>query len=106
MGQALNTTVNGSSGTCVSAADWLHTVVAAGHQAAGNVRAAHTGAEAGWQGPASQAFQDSISNVDVVADQMADWASRTSGVCGTSRPRWMLWSLECRRRSAKPWRAG
>ncbi|HEV7981155.1 MAG TPA: hypothetical protein VGP60_41095, partial [Amycolatopsis sp.] len=29
------------------------------------------------QGPASQAFQDSISNVDVVADQMADWASRT-----------------------------
>ncbi|QWF83783.1 WXG100 family type VII secretion target [Amycolatopsis sp. CA-230715] len=77
MGQALNTTVNGSSGTCVAAADWLRTVTDAGHHAAGNVRAALTGAEADWQGPASSAFQESIGNIDVVSDQMADWASRT-----------------------------
>jgi hypothetical protein len=77
VGQALNTTVNGSSGTCVAAADWLHTVVDAGHQAAGSVRGARTGAEAGWQGPASDAFRESIDHVDVVADEMADWAGRS-----------------------------
>jgi hypothetical protein len=77
MGQALNTTVNGSSGTCVAAADWLHTVADAGHRAAGNVRSAHTTGEAGWQGPASQAFMDAINNVDVVSDEMGEWASRT-----------------------------
>ncbi|WP_233573668.1 hypothetical protein [Amycolatopsis panacis] len=76
MGQALNTTVNGSSSTCVAAADWLHTVVDAGHQAAGSVRGARTSAEAGWHGPASNAFRESIDHVDVIADQMADWAGR------------------------------
>ncbi|MGV9297728.1 hypothetical protein [Amycolatopsis sp. NPDC003676] len=75
MGQALNTTVNGSSGTCVAAADWLHTVAEAGHRAAGNVRAARNGAEAGWHGPSSQAFQESIANIDVTADDMANWAA-------------------------------
>ena len=77
MGQALNTTVNGSSGTCFAAADWLHTVVDAGHQAAGDVRGAHTTAEAGWSGPAGAAFLESINNVDVVTDEMAEWAART-----------------------------
>ncbi|GAA3588630.1 hypothetical protein GCM10022222_86300 [Amycolatopsis ultiminotia] len=77
MGQALNTTVNGSSGTCTAAADWLHTVADAGHHAAGNVRNARSGAEAGWHGPASQAFQESIDNIDVTADDMANWAAST-----------------------------
>ncbi|MCU1685414.1 MAG: hypothetical protein JWQ81_6153 [Amycolatopsis sp.] len=77
MGQALNTTVNGSSGTCIAAADWLHTVADAGHHAAGCVRSANTTAEAGWQGPASQAFADAINHVDVVSDEMATWASNT-----------------------------
>ncbi|WP_406636864.1 hypothetical protein [Amycolatopsis sp. WGS_07] len=75
MGQALNTTVNGSSGTCVAAADWLRAVAEAGHRAAGNVRAARGGAEAGWHGPSSQAFQESIAGVDVAADDMAGWAT-------------------------------
>jgi hypothetical protein len=75
VGQALNTTVNGSSGTCVAAADWLRSLAEAGHQAAGDVRGAHTSAEAGWQGPASSAFQDSIANVDRVADDVAGRAS-------------------------------
>ncbi|GAA3522288.1 hypothetical protein GCM10022222_00060 [Amycolatopsis ultiminotia] len=77
MGQALNTTVNGSSGTCTAAADWLHTVADAGHHAAGNVRAARSAAEAGWHGPASQAFRESIDNIDVTADDMANWAATT-----------------------------
>ncbi|HEY3709112.1 MAG TPA: hypothetical protein VGL64_07045, partial [Amycolatopsis sp.] len=77
MGQALNTTVNGSSGTCTAAADWLRTVADAGHHAAGSVRSARSGAEAGWHGPAGQAFQESIDNVDVAADDMANWATTT-----------------------------
>lgn len=75
MGQALNTTVNGSSGTCDIAADWLRSLATAGHQAAGNARGAHTSAESGWQGPASTAFQNSIDRVDRVSDDMADRAS-------------------------------
>jgi hypothetical protein len=77
MGQALSTTVNGSSGTCTAAADWLRTVADAGHHAAGSVRNARSGAEAGWHGPAGQAFQESIDNVDVAADDMANWATTT-----------------------------
>lgn len=77
MGQALNTTVNGSSGTCAEAADWLRAVADAGHHAAGNVRNARSGAEAGWHGPASQAFRESIDNIDVTADDMANWAATT-----------------------------
>ncbi|MFF0149132.1 WXG100 family type VII secretion target [Amycolatopsis sulphurea] len=61
----------------MAAADWLRTVAEAGRQAAGDVRGARTTAEAGWQGPASEAFRDSIDNIDVVGDEMADWASRT-----------------------------
>ncbi|ATY17007.1 hypothetical protein CU254_41190 (plasmid) [Amycolatopsis sp. AA4] len=76
MGQALNTTVNGSSGTCVAAADWLRTVADAGHCAAGSVRDARAAAEGGWSGPASQAFRDSVNQVDVVADGMGEWAAR------------------------------
>ncbi|GAB3474173.1 hypothetical protein [Amycolatopsis cihanbeyliensis] len=75
MGQALNTTVNGSSGTCVEAADWHDKLAKAAHDAGGEVAAARTTSESDWSGPASHAFQDSIRTVDRTAHDLGDTAT-------------------------------
>ncbi|MGH3624662.1 MAG: hypothetical protein ACRDQ5_23220 [Sciscionella sp.] len=63
MSQALNTTVNGSSGTCVEAADWLSGLYAEAHDADGATRDARGAAESGWHGPAEAAFADALHGI-------------------------------------------
>ncbi|MGH3620909.1 MAG: hypothetical protein ACRDQ5_03850 [Sciscionella sp.] len=63
MSQALNTTVNGSSGTCVEAADWLSGLYAGAHDADGATRNARGAAESDWHGPAEAAFADALRGV-------------------------------------------
>lgn len=56
----LNTTVNGSSGTCVEAADWLMLYTSRADIAAEQCQKAINTAQSSWQGPASSAFQSSV----------------------------------------------
>lgn len=56
----LNTTVNGSSGTCVEAADWLMLYSSRADMAAEHCQKAINMAQSSWQGPASSAFQSSV----------------------------------------------
>lgn len=53
---ALNTIVNGSTGTCVEAADWLRGVAAGADECGDSIQRAKASAMAGWQGPAANAF--------------------------------------------------
>ncbi|GAB3474568.1 hypothetical protein [Amycolatopsis cihanbeyliensis] len=74
MGQALNTQVNGSSGTCVEAADWLAKLYSQAHQAAAAATGARGTAEADWHGPAQEAFHEATTNVDTHTRAIADRA--------------------------------
>jgi hypothetical protein len=82
MGQALNTTVNGSSGTCVAVADWLSRLYGAAHHGDDAVRQARSRAEAGWQGPAHDEFVDALDGLPAELGELADrsyeaeWALR------------------------------
>ncbi|MGH3623309.1 MAG: hypothetical protein ACRDQ5_16180 [Sciscionella sp.] len=74
MSQALNTTVIGSSGTCVAAADRLSRVYAGAHGADGASRDARTAAEGGWDGPAAEAFADDLRGMPGDFAHLADRA--------------------------------
>lgn len=65
----LNTTVNGSPGTCEECADWLDTIKVAGFAAGDNVNAAYT-ATSNWHGPASEAYVRSMDGVRDVCDDL------------------------------------
>ncbi|MGH3620933.1 MAG: hypothetical protein ACRDQ5_03975, partial [Sciscionella sp.] len=74
MGQALNTTVNGSSGMCVDAADWLSSLYGGASVAADAVRGARDTAATEWHGPAHDAFRESLNGLPVDTDELADRA--------------------------------
>lgn len=74
MGQALNTAVNGSSGTCVAVADRLSRLYAVAHRADGSARRAGAQAEAGWHGPAHDEFAASLHGVPAELGELADRA--------------------------------
>jgi uncharacterized protein YukE len=81
-GYALNTMVNGSSGTCVEAADGLATLDAGAHEAADAVPAARGIGDASWHGSAHDQFNDSTRGLDpditTISDRAFDceWALR------------------------------
>lgn len=74
MGQALNTTVNGSSGTCIDAADWLSRLFAGARDADSAARDARAAAEGGWQGPAADAFAEDLHGLPAELAELADRA--------------------------------
>jgi hypothetical protein len=74
MGQALNTTVNGSAGTCRDAATFLGQLYDAAYQASTGFRNAQTTADATWHGPAHDAFADRINQVRPDIDALSDRA--------------------------------
>lgn len=76
MGQAINTLVNGSSGTCTDAADWLRKLGEATHASEAAMGGARGLASSGWHGPAHDAFDEAAADADskavrVLADQAA-----------------------------------
>jgi len=73
-GQALNTTVNGSAGTCREVATALGQLYDAAYQASGELRTALTTADATWRGPAHDAFADQINQVRPDIDALSDRA--------------------------------
>ncbi|WP_116041982.1 hypothetical protein [Amycolatopsis palatopharyngis] len=81
-GSALNTTVNGSSGTCIEAADGLAKLYAGAHEGADTVRAARGIGDASWRGPAHDQFNDSTQglnpDITMISDRAFDceWALR------------------------------
>jgi hypothetical protein len=81
-GYALNTTVNGSSGTCAEAAEGLGKLYAGAYEAADAVRAARGVGDASWHGPAHDQFNDSTHGLDpditTISDRAFDceWALR------------------------------
>ncbi|GAB3496415.1 hypothetical protein [Amycolatopsis cihanbeyliensis] len=74
MATALNTTVNGSSGTCVEAADGLAKLYSGAHQAATSSRTALNTGEAAWQGPAHDSFHEATQGLDPDVTNIADRA--------------------------------
>lgn len=73
-GQALNTTVNGSAGTCREAATVLGQLYDGAYQASSEFRNALTTADATWHGPAHDAFADQINQVRPDIDALSDRA--------------------------------
>lgn len=79
-GQALNTTVNGSVGTCRETATVLGQLYDGAYQASSEFRSALTTADATWHGPAHDAFADQINavrpDIDVLSDRAfkVQWA--------------------------------
>lgn len=67
----LNTTVNGSSGTCREAADVLRSIGAYAKGAADDVHEARNDAKAGWHGPASYAFLDATAGPSQNCDDLS-----------------------------------
>src|SRR5690606_33122467 len=77
MGQALNTMVNGSAGTCDQAAAWLRKLQKHANQAAGKSSSARGVADGGrWTGPASGYFLDSTSEMTRESTAVADRAGK------------------------------
>lgn len=82
MGESLNTTVNGSVGTCVEAADYLRDIYQAASMTASGFQRARGKAEAAWQGPAHDEFSEQTTRVggeiDTLGDRAfdAEWALR------------------------------
>lgn len=76
MGQALNTQVNGSAGTCEQAADWLRKMRSQAQTAASKAANARRLAEAGWRGPAADEYFDATVNVSKNTDDVADRARK------------------------------
>ncbi|MGH3519498.1 MAG: hypothetical protein ACRDQ7_19180 [Haloechinothrix sp.] len=72
----LNTTVNGSSGTCLDGAHWLRNLNIGASDAADKVYDARNTAYSSWRGPASQAFHDSIRGVGPDTDDLAYTAEK------------------------------
>lgn len=58
----LNTTVNGSVGTCYEAADYFLQGSSRAESAADNYIKARTETEATWRGPAGEAYRDAIAD--------------------------------------------
>ncbi|TNC29171.1 hypothetical protein [Amycolatopsis alkalitolerans] len=73
-GQALNTTVNGSAGTCRETATVLGQLYDAAYQAGTEFRSALTTADATWHGPAHDAFADQVNGVRPEIDALSDRA--------------------------------
>lgn len=71
---ALNTLVNGSSGTCREAAAWLGSLAAESGEAADCAIEARGTAEATWAGPAAEHFQDETVNLDTHSRHLSDAA--------------------------------
>lgn len=71
---ALNTTVHGSSGTCVAVADSLSGLYAASQHADGAVRESSGRAEEDWHGPAHDEFAESLQRVPDELGELADRA--------------------------------
>lgn len=73
---ALNTNVNGSSGTCTEAADWLRKLHREAGEAANLVGRGRTTAEGGWHGPARERFSDVTAGLAPHLDDITEVASR------------------------------
>lgn len=73
-GQALNTTVNGSAGTCREAASVLGQLYDAAYQAGSEFGNALTTADATWHGPAHDAFADEVNQIRPDIDALSDRA--------------------------------
>lgn len=74
MGAALNTMVNGSTGTCVEAADWLRQVAVGADECGDGIQRAKATAMAGWDGPAANAFLATMRGTVDHADRVAKTA--------------------------------
>lgn len=74
MGQAINTTVNGSSGTCVEAAEYTNHVAKSGDTCGDGIQRATNTTYAGWDGPAANAFLSSLSGTRPQVDGVAEVA--------------------------------
>lgn len=66
----LNTTVNGSPGTCTEAADWFNALNESASAAGDHAAAANT-ASGNWRGPASEAYIRSMRGVGPTCDDLA-----------------------------------
>ncbi|MDV6011241.1 hypothetical protein [Haloechinothrix sp. LS1_15] len=75
MAMPLNLTVNGSSGTCREAADWLAELAGQAEATGGWYYRATGVAESGWEGPAHDAFSDSLRGVGREIDNL-DYTAR------------------------------
>ncbi|NKQ53902.1 hypothetical protein HFP15_13530 [Amycolatopsis sp. K13G38] len=73
-GQALNTTVNGSAGTCREVAAYLGRLYDGAYQAGSKFSGALTTADATWHGPAHDAFADWINGTRPEIDALSDQA--------------------------------
>lgn len=76
MGQALNTTVNGSDGSCREAADYLGTLARAAHGAADAAQQARTVGESDWSGPARDAHDVSSQRFGPATDRLGERAGK------------------------------
>lgn len=74
MGQSLNTMVNGSVGTCEEAADWLRHVAEGADECGDSLQRGKAFAEAGWDGPAANAFLGTMRGTVDRADQVSKTA--------------------------------
>ncbi|MBK1785523.1 hypothetical protein [Prauserella cavernicola] len=75
MGQALNTTVNGNSGTCRGAADHLANMAESAHAAAGQAQQARTTGESDWMGPARDAHDGATRQYGPATDRLGEQAT-------------------------------
>ncbi|MDV6011010.1 hypothetical protein [Haloechinothrix sp. LS1_15] len=73
----LNTTVNGSSGTCREAADWFNVVATRTESTGDWFYHARNTADSGWYGPAHEAFRDSVADVGENLNLIEDGARRS-----------------------------
>jgi uncharacterized protein YukE len=74
MGESLNTTVNGSVGTCVEAADYLRDLYQGASMTVGGFESARGKADAAWRGPARDEFSDQAAQVGKEVDTLGDRA--------------------------------
>ncbi|SNR27493.1 hypothetical protein SAMN06265360_10177 [Haloechinothrix alba] len=72
---AINTTINGSTGTCREAADWLGDLAGQAEAAGGWYYRGIAAAESGWEGPAHDAFAVSVDGVGRKLDDL-DYTAR------------------------------
>lgn len=72
---AINTTINGSTGTCREAADWLGDLAGQAEAAGGWYYRGIAVAESGWEGPAHDAFAVAVDGVGRKLDDL-DYTAR------------------------------
>lgn len=77
MGESLNTTVNGSVGTCVEAADYLRAIYQAASMTVSGFQSARATADATWVGPAHDEFNAKATQVGGEIDTLGDGAFGT-----------------------------